>query len=84
MPNNYTVIIRPTEGKSGIIPNTRNYKFRFRNTKQAEDVTIYFNNSKMGYESHVEGPDFIVEVKEVSTLGQLTDRKSTRLNSSHM
>lgn len=72
MPNNYTVIIRPTEGKSGIIPNTRNYKFRFRNTKQAEDVTIYFNNSKMGYESHVEGPDFIVEVKEVSTLGQLT------------
>ena len=36
--NNYTLIIRPIEGKAGIIPNTRNYKIRFRNTREAEEV----------------------------------------------
>lgn len=72
MPNNYTVIVRALEGKSGIIPTTRNYKFRFRNTKQSKDVIVYFNDTQLGYESYVEGPDFIVEVKNVKTIGQLT------------
>ncbi len=72
MPNNYTVIVRALEGKSGIVPATRNYKFRFRNTKQSKDVIVYFNETKLGYESYVEGPDFIVEVKNVKTIGQLT------------
>lgn len=72
MPNNYTVIVRAIEGKSGIVPATRNYKFRFRNTKQSKDVIIYFNDMKIGYESYVEGPDFIVEVNNVKTIGQLT------------
>lgn len=72
MPNNYTVIIRALEGKSGIVPATRNYKFRFRNTKQSKEVIVYFNETKLGYESYVEGPDFVVEVKDVKTIGQLT------------
>lgn len=72
MPNNYTVIVRALEGKSGIIPETRNYRFRFRNTKQSKDVIVYFNETKLGYESYVDGTDFIVEVKNVKTIGQLT------------
>ncbi len=72
MPNNYTVIIRALEGKSGIVPATRNYKFRFRNTKQSKEVIVYFNETKLGYESYVDGPDFVVEVKNVKTIGQLT------------
>ena len=28
--NNYTVIIRPLDGKTGIVPPLRNYKIRFR------------------------------------------------------
>ncbi len=70
--NNYTVIIRSIDGKSGIVPEKRNYKMVFRNTKQADSVTIYFNSEKLNSESYIEGNDFIVEVKNVPTIGQLT------------
>jgi len=70
--NNYTVIIRSIDGKSGIAPEKRNYKMVFRNTKQADNVTIYFNADKLESENYVEGNDFIVEVKNVPTIGQLT------------
>ena len=72
MPNNYTVIIRPIEGKKGIVPDNRNYKLVFRNTKRANDVLVYFNNEKLDYNSYVKGNDFIVEVQNISTVGQLT------------
>ena len=70
--NNYTVIIRSIDGKSGIAPEKRNYKMVFRNTKQAESVTIYFNADKLSSENYVDGNDFVVEVKDVPTIGQLT------------
>ena len=70
--NNYTVIIRSIDGKSGIAPEKRNYKMVFRNTKEAENVTIYFNADKLTSENYVDGNDFIVEVKNVPTIGQLT------------
>lgn len=73
MPNNYTVIVRALEGKGDIIPSLRNYKFVFRNTKKAEDVTIYKDYEKVPFESYVDGPNFIVEVKNIPTFGhQLT------------
>ena len=72
MRNNYTVIIRSIEGKSGIAPERRNYKMVFRNTKKAENVTIYFNSEKLDSENYVDGNDFVVEVKNVPTIGQLT------------
>lgn len=72
LPNNYTVIIRALEGKSGIAPDTRNYKIRFRNTKSADEVITYFNDYPIDHTSYIDGPDFIVEVKDVSTIGQLT------------
>ena len=73
MPSNYTVIIRSIEGKSGIVPDVRNYKIRFRNTKQATEVNTYFDNGeKINNNSYVEGNDFIVEVNNVKTVGQLT------------
>ena len=70
--NNYTVIIRSIEGKSGIVPDKRNYKLVFRNTKQATDVTGYFNNEKIEVKSSVDATDFIVEIKDCPTVGQLT------------
>ncbi|MBQ9018868.1 MAG: DUF5110 domain-containing protein [Bacilli bacterium] len=70
--NNYTVIIRSIDGKSGIAPEKRNYKMVFRNTKQADDVTVYFNAEKLQSENYIDGNDFIVEVKNVPTIGQLT------------
>jgi len=72
MQNNYTVIIRPIEGKSGIIPDNRNYKIRFRNTKKSEDVNAFIRENKIECETSVEGADFIVEIKDVPTAQQLT------------
>lgn len=72
LPNNYTVIIRAVEGKSGIVPEHRNYKVRFRNTKQADDVIVYFNSQAIPFTSYVDGTDFIVEVNDVASIGQLT------------
>ncbi len=70
--NNYTVIIRSIDGKSGIVPDKRNYKMVFRNTKQADDVNVYFNAEKISAECYIDGNDFVVEVKDCPTVGQLT------------
>lgn len=72
MPSNYTVIIRALEGKSGIVPNTRNYKIRFRNTKEASDVKCYVKTKPIAFKKYTEGSDFIVEVFDVPTTNQLT------------
>lgn len=71
--NNYTVIIRSIEGKSGIVPEKRNYKMVFRNTREADDVTIFFNRDSIDtFNSYIDGNDFIVEINDLPTVGQLT------------
>ncbi|MCI8574976.1 MAG: DUF5110 domain-containing protein [Bacilli bacterium] len=70
--NNYTLIIRPVEGKSGIIPTLRDYRIRFRNTREADDVKVYLDKDLISAESYVEDEDFIVVVKDVRTTSQLT------------
>lgn len=70
--NNFTVIIRPTEGKSGIIPELRNYKIRFRNTRKADEVIVYLDANLYECNSYVEDTDFIVEAKNVPTTSQLS------------
>jgi hypothetical protein len=73
LPNNYTLIIRSVEGKSGIAPDRRNYKIRFRNTKFADDVVAYFDTSKIEVtKKYVDDNDFVVELENISTVGQLT------------
>lgn len=72
MPNNYTVIVRPVTGKTGIVPEKRNYKFVFRNTKKADDIVVYFNDLPIEAKGYGSGPNFIVEVNDVSSIGQLT------------
>lgn len=72
LPNNYTVIIRPIEGKSGIVPDKRNYKIRFRNTKKSNDVQAYIKDQKIECTTYVDGPDFIVQCDDVPTTQQLT------------
>ncbi|MGI6329732.1 MAG: TIM-barrel domain-containing protein [Bacilli bacterium] len=69
--SNYTVIIRALEGKSGIVPKTRNYKIRFRNTKKTEDVLAYANDKKIGTTTYVDDNDFVIEIRDVPTIGQL-------------
>ena len=71
--DNYTLIIRSIDGKSGIVPPKRNYKMVFRNTKEAEDISVYFGTDPVtNYDSYVDGNDFIIELKDIPTIGQLT------------
>ena len=72
MPNNYTVTIRPIEGKNGIVPEKRNYLIRFRNVRKADDVTAFVGNQALEVESYEEDNDFIVKVSNVSTSAQVT------------
>ena len=72
VPSNYSVVIRATEGKSGIIPEKRNYKIVFRNTKRTEEVTAHSNMTSVSLKTYVDGPNFVVEIKDVPTVGQLT------------
>ena len=70
--NNYTVIIRPLEGKAGIIPEYRNYRIRFRNVKESNDVTAYVEANSVPVTTYADGTDFIVEVDAIPTVKQLT------------
>ena len=70
-PSNYTVIIKSLEGKKGIVPDTRNYKFRFRNTKLADSITALFNNSQKSTNVYLDDNDLIVELKDIPSVGQL-------------
>jgi alpha-glucosidase (family GH31 glycosyl hydrolase) len=69
--NNYTVIIRALEGKSGIVPKLRNYKIRFRNTKETKEVVAYANDIPINTKCYEDENDFIVEVENVPTIGQV-------------
>ncbi|MDD4408056.1 MAG: glycoside hydrolase family 31 protein, partial [Bacilli bacterium] len=71
--NNFTAVIRPTDGKSGIVPNKRNYIIRFRNTRKADEVILYIGEDKQNYvKSYVDGNDFIVEVNNALSTKQVS------------
>ncbi|MCI8498888.1 MAG: DUF5110 domain-containing protein [Bacilli bacterium] len=72
LPNNFTVIIRPLEGKKGIIPPNRSYKIRFRNTRLADDVIVYLGQNRLAVKMYLDDQDFIVETPLVSTEEQLS------------
>ena len=74
MQNNYTVVIRPIDGKVGIIPKYRDYKIKFRNTRQASSIDIFINGDKALNETKVyeEDNNFVVFIKDVDTSKQLT------------
>ncbi len=70
--DNYTVVIRSIDGKSGIVPEKRNYKMVFRNTNKPTEVLTFFNADKIPFEAYIDGNDFVVELKDVPTIGQVT------------
>ena len=70
--NNYNLIIRPFEGKSKIIPDKRNYRVRFRNTREPRNVDVLQDNTSIEFNSYVEDNDFVIEVNDVDTTKQIT------------
>ena len=72
LPNNYTVIIRPLEGKKEVVPELRKYKIRFRNTRHADDVIAYLGSEKVQVKTYLDDQDFIVETDFIKTSEQLS------------
>lgn len=70
--NNYKLTVLPVSGKTGIIDKTRNYKIRFRNTKQASKILSYVGNTQVQNVSYEDDTDLIIEVNNVPTNSQLT------------
>ncbi len=70
--DNYTLIISSLEGKSDLLFLKRDYKIRFRNTKQANNVKVYANDQEIPFTPYLMDNDFIIEVKDVPTSVQLT------------
>jgi len=70
--DNYSLSIHPVEGKTGIIPDSRDYKIKFRNTRMPEKVIVSINDKIIdNYTIYTDDNDFIVEVKNVDTRRQL-------------
>ncbi len=69
--NDYAVAIKPTSGRSGILPNKRDYKIRFKNVKKAETVIAYVNDTQIPTISYEDDNDFIIEVENVPTTEKL-------------
>ena len=69
--NNYTLIINTAEGNQGMFFKTRDYRIRFRNTKQAESVKVYSNDTEIPFVSYVMDTDFVVEIKDFNPNTQL-------------
>lgn len=69
--NNYSIGISPIAGKSGIIPNHRDYKIRFRNTKFTNYVIVNIDNVNAKFNAYVNDNDFIIEVNNVPTTSEL-------------
>lgn len=72
--NGYVLTLKALEGKAGIVPDKRNYKFRFRNTKNSTQIVVLHNGENYPFTTYVDGNDFIVFVENVGTTGQLQIR----------
>ncbi len=71
-PNNYTVTIRPTEGKVSIVPEKRTFKIRFRNTKLAPHISVKIGDQEIKTPSYIDGKDFIIEVPFAPSSSSIT------------
>jgi len=70
--DNYSFAIHPVEGKTGIVPDYRDYKIRFRNTRMPERIDVDINNEIINdFEAFTDENDLIVNIKHVDTRKQL-------------
>ncbi len=74
MANNYTLIIRPLEGTTEVLPPLRNYFIKFRNTKEASEVSVYLNGDAASnrIEKYFDDVNFIIKIYDVDVTKQLT------------
>lgn len=65
--NDYAVAIKPTSGKTGILPKTRKYVIRFKNVKTADTVVAFLNGEQLNTVIYEDNNDFVVEIDNVPT-----------------
>lgn len=70
-PNHHQVVIHSKEGKTGIVPDKRTYRIRFKNTRPPEQVKVFFNNKPWVFSVYKKSISSIIEVKDVPTVGTL-------------
>ncbi len=71
-PDNYQLNIKSNIGnKSGIIPEYRDFKIRFRNTRSIEQVTCTVENVNCAFNSYPDGNDYVIEVNHVYSFRSL-------------
>jgi len=70
--DNYKVTILPVSGKVGIVPNTRDYKILFRNTRMPSKVLSYVGNNQVTNKCYFDEGNLIIEIDDVPTTSQLT------------
>ena len=70
--NSYNLTILPVDGKVGILPKTRNYKIRFRNTRAASRILSYVEGTPVENRSYRDDKDLVIEIKNIPTNKQFT------------
>ena len=69
--NDFSVSIEPKEGNVNVLPKTRNYVIRFRNTKYTKDVQVFADEVNIPFESYVDDTDFVVKFSNVKTSSKI-------------
>lgn len=70
--DNYTLTILPVAGNSSILPSSRNYKIRMKNTKPSALVKAYSNGNKIMVKRYKDSNDLIVELENIKPTSQIT------------
>ena len=70
--NSYNLTILPVDGKVGILPKTRDYKIRFRNTRAASKILSYVEGTPVENKSYSDDKDLVIEIKNIPTNKQFT------------
>ena len=71
--SNYTIVIRPIEGNCDVVPEKRNYKIVFRNTKKSDHVVVYDNDKIIeNITTETTETSFVVYINDIDTKDQLT------------
>ena len=69
--NDFSVSLEPLEGKAGVIPEKRDYRIRFRNTKYTDGVQVFCDQVNVPYRRFVEDNDFIIEFDNIPTSSKI-------------
>ncbi len=70
-PDNYLVVIKPYDGRIGVVNKYRNYLIRFRNVMNTQNINVTVDGLEKEFNSFVDDNDFIVQIDNVDTAKQL-------------